>query len=236
MCLSAVFSCGVGAGIFQNFNIWMFEHIPFWKGFRDSEKWSALIALGYAFLAGLGSVKMLSYLQNAKYRRIALCLLLAIPMLYTPMMLFGFNGQIKAVNYPASWAEVNDVLKQDGNCRAVFLPWHEYYNLKFNNDILTANSSRNYFDRDIIQGKNMEIGTIGNQGGNGEEYKNIEKAIIDNNADPDATIDLLKQKGIKYVIFTADLINEDPYKYPFLGSKYAHKVINNPDIDLYSLF
>ena len=140
-------------------------------------------------------------------------------------MLFGFVGQLKAVNYPASWAEVNDVLKQDKDCRALFLPWHEYYNLKFNNDILTANLSRNYFACDIIQGKNMEIGTIGNQGGNGEEYDVIEKAVTDNNANPDATIELLKQKGIKYIIFTADLINEDPYGYPFLGSKYSQKII-----------
>ncbi|MCX6715652.1 MAG: hypothetical protein NT077_01385 [Candidatus Taylorbacteria bacterium] len=243
MCLAVVFSCGVGAGIFQNFNIWMFEHLSFWKGFRDTEKWSAIVAVSYALFAGLGSIKILSYFENAnqslwftKYKRSIFYVLLAIPLLYTPMMLFGFAGQLKTTQYPNSWAEVNNVLKQDKSCHALFLPWHGYYNLKFNNDILTANIARNYFDCDIIQGRNMELGTISSQGGNGEEYSSVEKMVTDNNANPDATIDLLKQKGIKFIIFTTDIQFEDPYKYPFLGSSLLQEVIHRGDVYLYRIF
>ncbi len=233
--LATVFSCGIGGGIFTNFNLWMFEHVSFWKGFRDSEKWSALLALGYALLAGLGSRFIFSYFQKQEYRRIVFYVLIAIPLLYTPMMLFGFVGQLKSVQYPNSWVEVNKVLKQDKNCKALFLPWQEYFSLKWNNDILTENVSRSYFDCDIVQGKNMNLGEVVSQGGNGEEYDAIEKQVINNDANPDSVVGFLKEKGIRYIIFTDDVVGEDPYKYTFLGSKQLFKIINNGDIYLYRI-
>ena len=235
MFLAVVFSCGIGEGIFKNFNLWLFEYISFWKGFRDSEKWSAVLALGYALFAGLGSNLIFCYFQKKEYRRIALYILMAISLLYTPMMLFGFVGQLKTVQYPNSWGEVNSVLKQDKNCRALFLPWQQYYSLRFNNDILTANLSSNYFDCDIVQGKNMNLGDIVSQGGNGEEYDLIEKAVMDNLANQNSTIDFLKKKGIKYIIFTDDVVGEDPYQYPFLTSRHLFRVINREGICLYRL-
>ena len=235
MFLAVIFSCGIGEGIFRNFNLWIFEHVSFWKGFRDTEKWSALVALGYALFAGLGSVKILPYFKQAKYKITILCILLATPLFITPMMLFGFAGQLKAVQYPQSWSEVNNVLKQDRNCRALFLPWHEYYSLEFNDGILTGVVSRSYFNCDIVEGQNMELGGISSQGGNGDEYNIIEQAVTDNKANPDNTIGLLREKGIKWIIFTNDIAGEDPYKYPFLGSKHSHEVIHHDEIDLYSI-
>ncbi len=250
-CLVAVFSCGVGEGIFKSLNTWLFENISFWKGFRDTEKWSAFIAFSYALFAGLGSMKILSYFADAekfpqfiKYRRTIFCILFAIPLFITPMMLFGFSGQLNTVQYPDSWAQVNSVLKRDKKCRALFLPWHQYYYLKFNDGILTGNVSRNYFDCDIIHAKNVELGSVMNQGDNGEEYDVIDKIVTDNNADPDEVIEILKQKGIRYIIFTDDIEYADPYLYPFLGSKYSRDTINKSypqlikekGIYLYSLY
>lgn len=235
MFFAVIFSCGVGEGIFRNFNIWMFEHIYFWKGFRDSEKWSAVVALLYSLFAGLGARTILLYFQNIKYKRVAFYVLVAVPIFYTPMMLFGVVGQLKTVEYPKSWQVVNDVLKEDKNCRMLFLPWHQYYYLKFNDGILTANLSQNYFDCDVVFGLNMELGSINSQGGNGEEYDEIEKVVEDNVANPDATIEFLRQKGIKYIVFTDDLINDDIFSYPFLGSKNIQEVIHTTIIDKNSI-
>lgn len=236
MSIAVIFSCGIGGGIFRNFNMWIFEHISFWGGFRDSEKWSVVIALSYALLTGLGAKMTLGLFQKPEYKRIVFYVLLVIPLFYTPMILFGFSGQLKAVQYPNSWGEVNNFLKQDENCRALFLPWHQYYSPKFNNNTLTANLSGNYFDCDIVSGKNMELETVGSQAGNGEEYYAIEAKITDNIAKSDATVDFLKQKGIKYIIFTKDLVGEDPYKYPFLDLKYMREVMHSDDVNLYSIF
>lgn len=233
--LATVFSSGIGEGIFKNFNMWMFEHISFWKGFRDSEKWSALLALGYALLAGLGARYIISQFQNIKYQKVVLYLMLAIPIIYTPMMLFGLAGQIKTTQYPDSWNEVNNILKEDKNCKALFLPWHQYYSLKFNNDILSANTASVYFDCEIVQGKNMELGSISSQGGDGEEYDIMENTIIDNNADVENTIKFLKERGIRYIIYTDDIAYEDPYSYTFLKSGLIKEIIHSQSIYLYKV-
>jgi len=233
--LAVIFSCGVGDGIFKNINMWMFENISFWKGFRDSEKWSAIVALSYALFIGLGARQILLWIKNIKCKKIIFTLLIAVPIIYTPMMLFGLYGQIKTVNYPESWKVVNNVLKQDKNCKALFLPWQQYYELKFNDYILTGNTSRNYFDCDIVAGKNMELGSINSQGGNDLEYDLIEKVVMDNKANPDEGVEFLKQKGIKYIIYTDDYVDLDSYKYPFIGSKNLKKVITSDGVYLYRL-
>ncbi len=235
MFLATVFSSGITDGIFKNFNMWMFENVSFWKGFRDSEKWSAILALGYALLAGLGARYLISNLKNIKYQKVALYMILTIPILYTPMMLFGLSGQIKTTQYPDSWNEVNNVLREDKNCKALFLPWHQYFSLRFNQDILSANPAGVYFDCGMVQGKNMELGSISSQGGNGEDYETIENVIIDNNANIDNTIKFLREKGIKYIIYTDDIDYEDPYLYPFLKSDHLVEVFHSKGIYLYRI-
>jgi len=233
LCFSVIFSCGVGEGVFKNFNLWLFENVYFWRGFRDTEKWSAVLALLYALFAGLGSRRIILWFQKPEYRKIVLYVLLLIPLIYTPVMLWGFASQLRTVQYPESWAKINNILKLDKNCRALFLPWQQYYYLRFNNSMLTVNLSGNYFDCDIVHGKNMELGIIRSQGGNGEEYDAIERVVINNWANPDDTIAFLKQKGIKYIIFTTDIVPNDYYKYPFINSKYIHKITDEGDIYLY---
>lgn len=235
LCLSVIFSCGIGEGVFKNFNLWLFEHVYFWRGFRDTEKWSAVLALLYALFAGLGARWIILWFQKPEYRKIVLYILLAIPLVYTSMMLWGFTSQLRTVQYPESWAKINNILRLDKNCRALFLPWQQYYYLQFNNSMLTVNLSGNYFDCDIVHGKNMELGIIRSQGGNGEEYDAIERVVMNNIANPDDTIAFLKQKGIKYLIFTTDMVSMDYYKYPFINSKYTHKIIDEGDIYLYQV-
>ena len=233
--LAVVFSCGTGDGIFNGINVWIFRHVPFWKGFRDSQKWSGLLALFYVFSLGLGVAYLQSLFKGYPNKRIIVFISMMIPILLTPMMLFGFGDQLHAVEYPESWKEVNDVLKNDPSCKALFLPWHEYYSLRFNDDMLTANVARSYFDCNVTEGEDMELGNIRTQGGNGVTYDEIEREVTENTQSPDATVEFLKQNGFDYIIFTDDLVRVDPYRYPFLNSKELEKVMNRGGIYLYRI-
>jgi hypothetical protein len=231
--ISIIFSSGVGDSVFENLNLWLFENVYFWTGFRDSQKWSAIILLGYSLFLGIGS----NYtLENFKYKKTIFAILFLIPILYTPMMLLGFSGQLKTSQYPESWSEINDVLKQDENCKALFLPWHQYYSLKFNHKILTANPSKKYFDCEIWHSLNMGIGDIKTPEGYSEDYYVIEKAITSNELESrEKTINLLKEYNFKYIIFTDDVIDEDDFTYPFLQSMSLEKVINIDGANLYKI-
>lgn len=234
--MSLIFSTGVGDTIFRNINTWIFANIPFWQGFRDSQKWSSLLILAYTLLGGLGAGYLLEKLKhNRKIQIIALVILCSLPLLYTPTMILGFNGQLKPVNYPKSWEQANEVLKTDQKCKALFLPWHLYYNLSFNNNILTANTAPNYFDCDILISTNAEIGKIGYSSNMPLEYYMLANTVTNNSGDPDKTIRFLAGQGIRYIIYTPDIAEGDVYKYPFLRSSLIKKIITTPLLAIFKI-
>lgn len=234
--VTAIFSTGIGDGVFKNINLWLFEHVSFWKGFRDSGKWSAYIALGYALFAGLAAQHILARISNGHLKRSALYVLLAIPILYTPMMLFGFAEQLQPVHYPASWEKVNSLLQQTEDCKVLFLPWYGYYSLTHNNRLLTANTAASFFDCQVIQSKSMDMGGIQSQGHEGAEYDAINQIVTDNNRAPNQAILELKQYGFTHIIFTDDVVTEDRFVYPFLESTSLQPVItDNAGVYLYKV-
>ena len=235
--VALVFSTGLGQSVFLPFNTWLFAHIWFWRGFRDTEKWSGVLALAYALLGGLG----LGYFVHnlAGYKKLVRLVVLSVcilPLLYTPNMLFGFNNQLRPVEYPSTWQEANNTLKQDASCKAIFLPWHEYYTAIFNNRVLAANTAPAYFDCNIVSPANAEIGDVGDGiKASDATYQAIDQAITSNTEAPDATVKLLASYGVRYIIFTPDEKYDDPYQYPFLTSSKLHKVIDSPSLALYSV-
>jgi hypothetical protein len=127
------------------------------------------------------------------------------------------------------------VLKEDTTCKALFLPWHQYYSLKFNNDILTGNTSPAYFNCEIVAGKNMELGSIESQGGHGEVYDAIERVVTDNAMESAVAIGYLRDQGVKYIIFTDDVQDEDQFFYPFLASSLLTLIFEDGGLYLYKL-
>jgi len=233
--MAFVFSSGVGDGSSRAFNQWLFDTIPFWSGFRDSQKWSGFLMLTYSMAAGLGLQYLLGLLKRRIVSPLVFLVACALPILYTPTLLFGLAGQLQVVSYPTEWAEVNAMLQVDKDCKAVFLPWQQYYSLRFNNSRLTSNTAQSFFDCEIISGHNMELGTVSSQGGNSSEYEMIEAVMMNNDINAEVGNDTLRQIGIDYLIVTDDIVFDDPYFYSVLKSKRAIKIMDLKGIDLYTI-
>lgn len=232
--ISIIFSSGAGDTVFRGFNMWFFEHIPFWNGFRDSQKWSSLIVASYCFFGGIGAGLILEKFKKYKFvRRIVLILLCTLPLLYTPAIIFGFNGQLKTVQYPEAWSQVNRELMKDKDCKAVFLPWHLYYSLSFNDNLLTANTASKFFDCDILSGRNAEIGMVGYPPNLSHEYIEVMKVVTDNKGRADDAIRIFAKNGIHFIIYTSDIKGEDNYRYPFLSSRLIRKIYEKKGIAIY---
>ncbi|MFA5130519.1 MAG: hypothetical protein WC477_06445 [Patescibacteria group bacterium] len=222
---SIIFSCGVGTGIFQSFNLWLFEHIPFWIGFRDSQKWSALIVICYSIFAGTGlnylsdnpAIKQFNNLTIHLSTMFISCVAILI---YTFPMLLGFSGQLQPSWYPASWDKVDTILKQDSNCKAIFLPWHMYYSSTHANGILISNSAKSYFHCSVLTSQDVELGDIRTQGAINPAYDAISGVVTGSDHwTPEQGIDLLKNAGIRYVIDAKDMSEPDQFDYQFLKAK-----------------
>lgn len=134
------------------------------NGLRDSQKFTALLMLVYAYLGAIG---INAILKNSKIQRfknlkvILAALLIAIPFLYSPLMVWGFKGQLYLSEYPESWFKVNEIFNQDkDDSKAIFFPWHQYMTFRFAGDKIIANPASKFFDKEVIAGDNMEAGKI----------------------------------------------------------------------------
>jgi hypothetical protein len=207
--LAVIFSCGVGDSPFAPINNWLFSHVGFWQGFRDSQKWSAVLVLVYVFFAAQGLA--------GKYPRVRTIVASLAALVYTFPMLFGFWGQLKPVWYPEAWYRANALLKQDPNCKALFLPWHAYFSLKFNRNLLTANPARDFFDCSLVLSRQVELGAIGDQGPVDPAYDAIEGVVTGKDDwNSEQSLAILQASGIEYVIFAKDIEDSDAWHYDFL--------------------
>ena len=234
--LAVILACGLGISPFKGFNAWLFDNIGFWRGFRDTQKFSGLVALCYAYFGGLGFLAVSQYLIKKwpKFYQPTLVLMFLVPAIYTYPMIGGFARQLQPVWYPQSWYQAKEILDKDGSdYKVLFLPWHQYLSLDFNKNIITANPAKNFFGGKIIQGDNMEVGGIFSQSRdlNNLEIQNI---ILDNQKTPNEAAKALADKKIKYIMVMNKIISEDYLKYTILTAPDNLEIIyKTEDLTVY---
>jgi hypothetical protein len=222
-----VLALGVATDYTRPFFEWLWNKTSFFKVFRDSQKFVALLCLSYAYLGGLGINALANMLKQQMQRpfkiglRILVILSLATPLIYSFTM-FGFYGQLGVTDYPEEWYEVNDYLNQDSNdINVLFLPWHMYMDFNWlpNTDQRLINPAQQFFDKPVIAGDNIEILSIYSQSSN-PVSKYIE-FILPRGNEINNLGELLAPLNVKYII----LVNEADYEsYDFLYRQEDLKV------------
>lgn len=226
---SFVLAVGVAYSPFAKIFWFMEKNVFFFKGFRDSQKFVALLILSYGYLGALGMENILELLKRIKkipswIIRIAPTFFLILPLLYSPLMLWGFGGQLRPVDYPKDWYEVNRFLNADKDgFKVLFLPWHEYMAFTFAGRVI-VNPARDFFDKPTIRGDNMEFGPIYTQSGN-PVSRYIEKNIVFNPT-PEALGKKLKLLKIKYVILAKEA---DYERYSFLDEQKDLELVKDTE-------
>jgi hypothetical protein len=234
--LAFIFSCGIGNTVFKPFNQLLFDYIFFWRGFRDTQKFTGLLALSYAYLASLGFYYLIAKLKKFNIDKFALIVLFALPLLYTYPMLGGFARQVQPIWYPESWQRVNQLLRRDiSDYKVLFLPWHQYFSLDFNNKLISANPATSFFGSRIIQSLNLELDNLLTQSRNQKNNELTEIIQNKSHLTSDQIIEQLINKKIKYIILTPDLKNHDIFNYEFLSSARLWTTFNSPEINLYQI-
>jgi hypothetical protein len=210
---------GVATDYTRPFFEWLWNKISFFRVFRDSQKFVALLCLSYAYLGALGVNELTNVLKQQMPRLlrtgaiILIILSLATPFIYSFTM-FGFYGQLGVTDYPEEWYEVNHYLNQDTNdFNVLFLPWHMYMDFNWlpNTDKRLINPSQQFFDKPIMAGDNIEILSIYSQSTNPiSEYLEF---ILPRGNQINNFGEILAPLNIKYII----LVNEADYEsYDFL--------------------
>jgi hypothetical protein len=163
--LAVVLAVGIKSGMTRNFVMFLYDHLPLYKGLRESQKWVAVIIPIYLFYLTLGA-RHLSKIKIVVNNRILSGLVLtAIIVMQAPSLLWGFNRQVRPTPYPDDWYRVNSLLlnRSAGShgCsdKILFLPWHLYMSFNWVGKII-SNPARSFFTCPVVSGTNMEWGGI----------------------------------------------------------------------------
>lgn len=204
-----VLTQGIMGSPFAPLNHWLETHVLAYRGYREPGKFVGLIALAVAYCFGLGADWLLSRTKADWLPG----LFVALPLVYTPTMLWGAAGQLHAVNYPADWYALNRHLDAEhSSAKVLFLPWREYMRFGFAGRII-ANPAPRFFDRPTIAGTNAQIGLIENQSAD-PQSQFIERQILATSHTNIAA--KLKARGFEYI----ELAKEADYQnYAWLASQ-----------------
>lgn len=206
---------------------WLFNNFPIMKGFREPNKFAALLVLSYSYLASFG-------LNEIKNKKVIILAILA-PFIFTPYI-FN-NQQIVPIDYPKDYYEINALLNQDkSDFNVLFLPWHLYLDFRWikNTDKRIANPSEIFFDKPVIKADNMELYPIYSHSTNPISLY-IEKNL-------NSSADKLSLINIKYIINAKEfpqklddsvLIKETENLFLYKISQPSYEFMQSDDLETF---
>lgn len=129
----------------------VYEHIPGFVMMREPGKFAVLVALAYAYGFGRGIEWLITGSRQKAARVMPVALAIALPVAYTPNLLGGLGGQIKASEPPSTWFSASRLA---GRATVLFLPWHEYFPTPFTDQRSIANPAPSYFAGTVLVSQN----------------------------------------------------------------------------------
>lgn len=161
---------------FRSWVRYLYDYFPLYSGFRESQKWGILLVIAYAYLWWYGIQELFSRMRTFRLRGSIMIFLITLPLISTPLMLFGFIGQLQPKHFPREYSDVRDTLhdvvptqscenleKGIGRCYTfLYFPWHEYIRLGWVNQVTMIRTFSDYIsntDYNLI-GDNSQIGPV----------------------------------------------------------------------------
>jgi hypothetical protein len=216
--ISLFLAMGAAVDFTRSIYTWVYNMVPFFIGFRDSQKFIALLCLFYSYAGALGLSEITGiFRKKGRLAKVA-CMAIALVAILTPLAyaftMFGTNGQLKVTDYPQEWYEANDLLNQDeSDFNVLFLPWHHFMDYSWlpNTQKRMGNTTHLFFDKPVISGDNMELMGLYSQSNN--PISKYVEFVLDKGNGINNLGELMAPLNVKYVI----LVNEVDYKlYDFL--------------------
>ncbi len=199
--VSVFLAVGVSTPITRGLTLWLFDHVPFYKGLRETQKWVAPIILVYVFYLSYGVWQLFTKKFVQEYRFVLGIFLAGVIVMQAPLLLWGLNRQVMPVKYPADWYLTNQKIVGESNCqrKVLFFPWHLYMGFKWVGGVV-SNPASVFFSCPVISGSNMEWGGI-------YESVNQETIVIDEwvMGKSDNLLGVIKKQNIGYIILAKEV-------------------------------
>ena len=132
-----------------------YEHVPGFVMMREPDKFAVLVALAYAYGFGWGIAWLTTRSRQKVAQVAAAALAIVLPFAYTPNLVGGLGGQVKASELPSSWSIASRLAGQE---TVLFLPWHEYFSTPFTDQRVIADPAAFYFAGTVLTSQNPGSG------------------------------------------------------------------------------
>jgi hypothetical protein len=159
--VSVVLAAGIRIPVGREVTYFLFNHLPFYKGLRESQKWVSLVTAIYLIFLSSGLWEFFSTKFIQRHAIVMKCFVGAVIVMQAPLLLFGFGRQVVPTSYPSDWYAVNDYIVRDSGCAGttLFLPWHLYMSFSWLGKIV-VNPAPSFFECPVVSGSDMEWGGI----------------------------------------------------------------------------
>ncbi|MFH0815007.1 MAG: hypothetical protein V1902_02965 [Candidatus Falkowbacteria bacterium] len=159
-----ILALGISTPFSSKITLLLFNNFPLYKGMREPQKWVALIVIIYTIFLSIGVKEFFKLKIIAKDHILFKIILTLVIIMQAPLLLWGFGGQIKPVDYPKDWYRVDKItagnaISQKCDDKILFLPWHMYMGFQWVGRVI-ANPAKVFFQCPVISGTNMEAGPI----------------------------------------------------------------------------
>lgn len=234
---SYIWALWISSNIFWFISHFLYENIPYYMGMREPGKLLWILSFVYTIFFLVGNIFILEklellrkkyaisfdpYLQNIY----TYCIFIIFVLLsWSPNMLFGFNGQLKILQYPKEYLEVRKILSKDLQEKNLILPWHAYMWCAWNYGNVISNPMPAILDsKSTISAENLEMWNL---------YSNIKTPLTDDIESFIQTQDIsyLKKNNIKNIILQKNCWAFS--RYDFLSEKKElKKIYEKPHLDI----
>ena len=210
---------------------WLGQMLPLLSGYREPHKFVNLIAIGYAVLGGVGVAYVVKWVRERFHKigaRVTIIISLLLPIMLTPVMLWGFAGQLSPRQYPGEWYQMNELLKRTvSRGEVLFLPWHQYMRYDFSDRII-ASPAEKFFEVPVIASDDPEF-----KGVSPTVPDTKKRRIAEALKDRENFVRVLEEQDISYIV----LVKEDDYqKYAYLNTLSGIRLIQEGrELNLYQV-
>ncbi|MFA5985912.1 MAG: hypothetical protein WC819_01015 [Parcubacteria group bacterium] len=158
--LAFVLAIGVASPLVKPWVLWLYQHVPFYIGLREPQKWVVIMVVVYAFLGAWGIKYILDIDKVKKYRWGVGVLCAILPVIFSFSVIRGMHEYFTPHDFPLAWQSARVYLQsQQSDGKILFLPWHSYMKFDFAGKNIT-NPAKAYFGKNVISGNNVEFGGV----------------------------------------------------------------------------
>jgi hypothetical protein len=208
--LALVLSAGTSfpptAGLFR----WIFDHVFYFRIYREPQKLLALVVLAYALVGAGGLAWITGRLSSLPTVAVSLGASLIV-LAYSYTMLWGFWGQVELSRYPDDWARAEQAMAQEGPGRLLVFPWYLYAVWSFSDGRITGNPALSFFEPEVLV--NQEAGFTGVQTQSADPFGVYIAQVLKERERVQFLGHLVAPLGVRYVALLNEVNRQD---YVFL--------------------